>query len=96
MTGNQSVEQLRDLCKSLERLLPMYKRKGNFSMGWALFEALLPVICTDMKTHTVTFQTTVKITRSPTPALWTGWEVQHTLPSSLGATWYRTNTPRAC
>lgn len=67
MTGNQSVEQLRDLRKSLERLLPMYKRKVNFSVGWAPFEALLPVICTDMKTHTVTFQTTVKRTRSPTP-----------------------------
>lgn len=95
MTGNQSVEQLRDLCTSSERLLPMYKRKGNFSMGWALFEALLPVICTDMKTHTVTFQTTVKRTCRPTH-LWTGWEALHTLPSPLRATWFRTNTPRAC
>lgn len=65
MTGNQSVEEPHNLCQSLEWWLPMHKSKGNFSMGWALFAALLPVICTIMKTHTVTFQTTVKITRSP-------------------------------
>lgn len=60
-----------------------------------MFAALLPVICTKVKTHTVTFKKTVKITSSH-PSLCLGWEAQHIVTLSLRATWYWTGTSRVC